>query len=131
GRIDDAGNVPARRQGVANLAEHMLGGQIRSLPGGDVVVLGSEHVHWLLYFPEIDRGAGDPKRTWANQQVVDVAGSQVLRVHRRRHVRAVPIPGKEVKRRRRLAHVPVVDDVIPDQVVTTQPVERLRHRGRL
>ena len=52
-------------------------------------------------------------------------------MHLGRHARRIAIPVQQVEGKRIASHQVVVDDERPDEVVTAQHVERIRHLGAL
>ena len=96
-----------------------------------MIVLRTEHVERRSDHAEIERRTADDERIRLHERVVQVTGAQVLGVHRGRHARRIAVPRKNVEGRRLLPHVPVRDDVTPDEIARAHPVERSRHLGAI
>src|SRR5215468_1134011 len=114
GRVDDAGDVAAAGEHVADLATHQPARLVRAVPGHDVVVDRADHIRVVLHRGQRQPLAGQLELA-PGQLVAHVQRAQVERVHRGWHAGAIAVPGQDVERGRILAHQPVGDHVVEDQ----------------
>src|SRR5580692_9614546 len=108
GRIDDPGDVAAGGKHEAHVAAHELRNTPGSLPGDNVVLLGSDGIDVVLNTAQIEFFSVQLDLARHNQVVLHVSVTEVPAVCGARHARAVAVPVKEVEGRWLLAEQVVV-----------------------
>src|SRR6516164_3738879 len=112
-RIDDPGDVAAGGKHEAHVAAHELRDTPGSLPGDNVVLLGSDGIDILPNTAQIESFSEQLDLARHNQVVLHVSITEVPAVCGACHARAVAVPVEEVEGRWLLAEQVVVHHVRP------------------
>ncbi len=110
------------REHEAGVAAEQVGAAVAAVPRADVVGAAGHDVGVDVHLAEVDRRAQHGQAAGLGQRVVQRHRDEVA-VQAGRHAGGVGVPDQDVEGGRPLAQQVVVDPVVPDQVIGTQPGE--------
>src|SRR3984957_14772107 len=119
-RVDHRGDVPAGGQHEPLLAGEQLSGPVAALPGADVVGNPGDDIGIAVDGGQVQRRSEHGRGAGPDQRVGRAQPEEVP-VQAGGHPGGVRVPEQDVERRGLPAEQVVVDPVVPDQVVGTQP----------
>jgi hypothetical protein len=118
-RIDDTGDVPARGKDKSSFTSDQILRPKCRLPWHDVIIAGREEIDRYVNLAEIHPNPALRGLSGILDVVFEIGVSCVPAVHRAGQADAVGIPIQQIEGVRRCALEIAVDDVSPDQIVST------------